>query len=107
MDFDLSQIPNKKYFTIKEVSAVCQVETHTLRYWEKEFDSIFSIQRSGNRRLYQQQDIINLIKIKNLLNEGGMTIKGAKAKLKDLGKEDSINFKIIEELKDILNIIKN
>ena len=49
----------------------------------------------------------HLIKIKNLLNEGGMTIKGAKAKLKNLGKEDSINFKIIEELKVILNIIKN
>ena len=68
MDFDLSQIPNKKYFTIKEVSKVCQVETHTLRYWEKEFDSIFSIQRSGNRRLYQQKDIINLIK--KLTNAG-------------------------------------
>ena len=105
MDFNLNQIPDKKYFTIKEVSIICEVESHTLRYWEKEFDTIFSIHRSGNRRLYQQKDIVNLIKVKNLLREEGMTIKGAKSKFKDSIVDTSLNFKIIEDLKEILKLL--
>ena len=105
MDFNLHQIANKKYFTIKEVSTICKVEPHTLRYWEKQFNTIFSIHRSGNRRLYQQKDIINLIKVKNYLKEEGMTIKGAKIKLEGSKEDTSLNFKIIEDLKDILKIL--
>ena len=49
MDFDLSEIPNKKYFSIQEVSKILDIETHTIRYWEKEFENSFSIKRIGNR----------------------------------------------------------
>ena len=76
-----------------------------MRYWEREFDTIFSIHRSGNRRLYQQKDIVNLIKVKNLLREEGMTIKGAKNKFKDSRVDTSLNFKIIEDLKEILKLL--
>ena len=67
MDFDLGKIPNKKYFSIQEVSEILDIETHTIRYWEKEFANSFSIKRIGNRRMFQQKDIINLVKFKNLL----------------------------------------
>ena len=50
MDFDLGKIPNKKYFSIQEVSEILDIETHTIRYWEKEFANSFSIKRIGNRR---------------------------------------------------------
>ena len=60
MDFDLGKIPNKKYFSIQEVSEILDIETHTIRYWEKEFANSFSIKRIGNRRMFQQRDIINM-----------------------------------------------
>ena len=105
MDFDLSEIPNKKYFSIKEVSKILEIETHTIRYWEKEFAKSFSIKRIGNRRMCQQKDIINLLKIKNLLKKEKMTVKGAQEKLKNNKKVNLVDFKIIKELKEILKIL--
>ena len=105
MDFDLGKIPNKKYFSIQEVSEILDIETHTIRYWEKEFANSFSIKRIGNRRMFQQKDIINLVKVKNLLKQEKMTIKGAREKFKNGKKIDSVDFKIIKELKQILKIL--
>ena len=105
MDFDLGEIPNKKYFSIQEVSEILDIEAHTIRYWEKEFAKSFSIKRIGNRRMFQQKDIINLVKIKNLLKQEKMTIKGAKEKFKNDKKIDLVDFKIIKELKEILKIL--
>ena len=105
MDFDLGKIPNKKYFSIQEVSEILDIETHTIRYWEKEFVNSFSIKRIGNRRMFQQKDIINLVKVKNLLKQEKMTIKGAQERLKKDKKIDSVDFKIIKELKEILKIL--
>ena len=105
MDFDLGEIPNKKYFSIQEVSEILDIEAHTIRYWEKEFAKSFSIKRIGNRRMFQQKDIINLVKIKNLLKQEKMTIKGAKEKFKNDKKIGSVDFKIIKELKEILKIL--
>ena len=105
MDFDLGKIPNKKYFSIQEVSEILDIETHTIRYWEKEFANSFSIKRIGNRRMFQQKDIINLLKIKNLLKREKMTVKGAQEKLKNNKKVNLVDFKIIKELKEILKIL--
>ena len=105
MDFDLGKIPNKKYFSIQEVSEILEIETHTIRYWEKEFTNFFSIKRIGNRRMFQQKDIINLVKVKNLLKQEKMTIKGAQERLKNDKRKDSLDFKIIKELKEILKIL--
>ena len=105
MDFDLSEIPNKKYFSIQEVSKILDIETHTIRYWEKEFENFFSIKRIGNRRMFQQKDIINLVKVKNLLKQEKMTIKGALEKFSNDKKIDSVDFKIIKELKEILKTL--
>ena len=105
MDFDLSEITNKKYFSIKEVSKILEIETHTIMYWEKEFAKSFSIKRIGNRRMFQQKDNINLVKVKNLLKQEKMTIKGAREKFKNDKKTDSVDFKIIKELKEILKIL--
>ena len=105
MDFDLSEIPNKKYFSIQEVSEILDIEAYTIRYWEKEFVNSFSIKRIGNRRMFQQKDIINLVKVKNLLKQEKMTIKGALEKFSNDKKIDSVDFKIIKELKEILKIL--
>ena len=76
-----NSIPNKRYFSIGEVSKFCDLKPHVLRYWEKEFPELSPIKRRGNRRYYRIEDI-NLIKfIKSLLYEQGYTINGAKSNL--------------------------
>ncbi len=74
-------IPNKRYFTIGEVSKICDLKTHVLRYWEQEFPQLDPIKRRGNRRYYQQKDLILVLEIKDLLQNQGYTIEGAKAKI--------------------------
>ena len=74
-------IPNKRYFTIGEVSAICGLKTHVLRYWEQEFSELEPIKRKGNRRYYQQKDLILVLQIKDLLQNQGFTIDGAKIKI--------------------------
>lgn len=78
---DLPVIPDKRYFTISEVSYLCTVKAYVLRYWEQEFPQLKPVKRRGNRRYYQQQDILLVRQIKKLLYEDGFTIEGARAQL--------------------------
>lgn len=75
------EIPNKRYFTIGEVSKISHIKTHILRYWEKEFDVLEPIKRKGNRRYYTQNDILTIFKINDLISLHGYTIEGAKQKI--------------------------
>jgi len=77
---DLPVIPDKRYFTISEVSYLCAVKAYVLRYWEQEFPQLKPIKRRG-RRYYQYQDILLVRQIKKLLYESGFTIEGARAQL--------------------------
>ncbi|HJL96229.1 MAG: MerR family transcriptional regulator [Gammaproteobacteria bacterium] len=74
---DLS-ITKKKYYSISEVSELCSVKPHTLRFWEKEFKDLSPVTRKGNRRYYQQKDLEVVKQIQKLLYDDGMTISGAK-----------------------------
>ena len=78
---DLPAIPAKRYFTIGEVSTLCGVRSYVLRYWEQEFPQLRPIKRRGNRRYYQQQDVLLVRQIKKLLYDDGFTIEGARAQL--------------------------
>jgi DNA-binding transcriptional MerR regulator len=87
---ELPQIPSKRYFTIGEVSELCAVKPHVLRYWEQEFPQLKPLKRRGNRRYYQRQDVILIRQIRSLLYEHGFTIGGARQRLSgDEAKEDS------------------
>lgn len=77
----LPDIPDKIYFTIGEVSELCDLKPHVLRYWEEEFPQLKPNKRAGNRRYYLRDDVLMVRKIKNLLYEQGFTIEGAKTKL--------------------------
>src|SRR5258707_409511 len=77
----LPAIPGKRYFTIGEVSELCGVKPHVLRYWEQEFPQLKPVKRRGNRRYYQRQDVIVIRQIRSLLYEQGFTIGGARNKL--------------------------
>lgn len=74
-------IPAKRYFTIGEVSELCGVKPHVLRYWEQEFTQLKSIKRRGNRRYYQHQEVLLIRRIRELLYEQGFTINGARSRL--------------------------
>lgn len=80
---ELPPIPGKRYFTIGEVSDLCQVKPHVLRYWEQEFPQLKPVKRRGNRRYYQRQDVIMIRQIRSLLYEQGYTIGGARLQLAD------------------------
>ncbi|GLR25790.1 MULTISPECIES: MerR family transcriptional regulator [Limnobacter] len=77
----LPPIPAKRYFTIGEVSELCGVKTHVLRYWEQEFTQLKSITRRGNRRYYQHHEVLFIRRIRELLYEHGFTISGARNRL--------------------------
>ncbi|MDC1281160.1 MerR family transcriptional regulator [Methylophilaceae bacterium] len=79
----LPLIPNKRYFAIGEVSTLCDLKPHVLRYWEQEFSQLKPTTRRGNRRYYQQAEILLIRKIRELLYFDGFTIQGAKGKLSD------------------------
>ena len=78
----LPTIPGKRYFAIGEVSELCQVKPHVLRYWEQEFPQLKPVKRRGNRRYYQRQDVLMIRQIRSLLYEQGYTIGGARQKMK-------------------------
>ena len=78
---ELPAIPGKKYFTIGEVSELCAVKPHVLRYWEQEFPQLKPVKRRGNRRYYQRYDVVMIRQIRGLLYEQGFTIGGAKQQL--------------------------
>ena len=80
---ELPEIPRKRYFAIGEVSELCQVKPHVLRYWEQEFPQLKPVKRRGNRRYYQHEDVVMVRRIRSLLYDQGFTIGGARQRLKD------------------------
>ena len=78
---NLPPIPAKRYFTIGEVSELCGVKAHVLRYWEQEFAQLKPVKRRGNRRYYQHHEVLLIRRIRELLYEQGFTINGARNKL--------------------------
>ncbi len=109
---ELPIIPTKHYFSIGEVSELCAVKPHVLRYWEQEFTQINPVKRRGNRRYYQRHDVLVIRQIRSLLYEQGYTIGGAKIHLSgDNAKDDSTKTKqlihqMISELESILELLK-
>ena len=86
---DLPPIPAKRYFTIGEVSELCGVKPHVLRYWEQEFTQLKPVKRRGNRRYYQHHEVLLIRRIRELLYEEGFTISGARNRLdSSLGQEE-------------------
>ena len=77
----LPPIPAKRYFTIGEVSELCGVKPHVLRYWEQEFTQLKPVKRRGNRRYYQHHEVLLIRRIRELLYEEGFTISGARHRL--------------------------
>ena len=83
----LPPIPAKRYFTIGEVSELCGVKPHVLRYWEQEFTQLKPVKRRGNRRYYQHHEVLLIRRIRELLYDQGFTISGARNQLDDLASE--------------------
>jgi DNA-binding transcriptional MerR regulator len=84
MTAELPAIPPKRYFTIGEVSELCGVKAHVLRYWEQEFSQLKPVKRRGNRRYYQHHEVLLIRRIRELLYERGFTISGARTQLNDV-----------------------
>ena len=109
---ELPAIPAKKYFAIGEVSELCGVKPHVLRYWEQEFTQIDPVKRRANRRSYQRQDILVIRQVRALLYEQGYTIGGARAHLEgDQPKENNgesrqLLSQMLLELEEILLFLK-
>src|SRR5512137_1706554 len=82
----LPPIPAKRYFTIGEVSELCGVKPHVLRYWEQEFTQLKPVKRRGNRRYYQHHEVLLVRRIRELLYEQGCTIRGARKRLDEGGR---------------------
>jgi DNA-binding transcriptional MerR regulator len=108
----LPPIPGKRYFTIGEVSDLCDVKPHVLRYWEQEFPQLKPVKRRGNRRYYQRQDVIIIRQIRSLLYEDGFTIGGARQKLTgeeaktDVSQSQQIIKQIRIELEEVAKILR-
>jgi DNA-binding transcriptional MerR regulator len=85
---ELPPIPAKRYFTIGEVSELCGVKPHVLRYWEQEFTQLKPVKRRGNRRYYQHHEVLLIRRIRELLYEEGFTISGARNRLDNSGQND-------------------
>ncbi|MEJ2589825.1 MAG: MerR family transcriptional regulator [Candidatus Thiodiazotropha sp.] len=111
-NIDLPAIPGKRYFTIGEVSELCQVKPHVLRYWEQEFPQLKPVKRRGNRRYYQRHDVLMIRQIRSLLYEQGFTIGGARQQLsgetakEDLQQSQQIVKQLRSELEEVLQILK-
>ena len=109
---ELPPIPGKRYFTIGEVSDLCAVKPHVLRYWEQEFPQLKPVKRRGNRRYYQRQDVLIIRQIRSLLYEDGFTIGGARQRLmgEDAKSDTSQSQQIIKqlrvELEQVLKILR-
>jgi DNA-binding transcriptional MerR regulator len=84
MEKGLPAIPAKRYFTIGEVSELCGVKPHVLRYWEQEFTQLRPMKRRGNRRYYQHREVLMIRRIRDLLYDQGFTISGARNKLQEI-----------------------
>jgi DNA-binding transcriptional MerR regulator len=109
---ELPPIPGKRYFTIGEVSELCAVKPHVLRYWEQEFPQLNPVKRRGNRRYYQRDDVLMIRQIRGLLYEQGFTIGGARLRMStDNVKDDTSQYQqlirqMIVELEDVLLVLQ-
>jgi DNA-binding transcriptional MerR regulator len=109
---ELPAIPGKRYFTIGEVSDLCAVKPHVLRYWEQEFPQLKPVKRRGNRRYYQRQDVIVIRQIRSLLYDQGFTIGGARNRLEgeealeDVTQTQQIVRQMRTELEDLLKTLR-
>jgi DNA-binding transcriptional MerR regulator len=109
---ELPPIPGKRYFTIGEVSDLCAVKPHVLRYWEQEFPQLKPVKRRGNRRYYQRQDVLIIRQIRSLLYDEGFTIGGARQRLtgdtakSDVSQSQQIIKQLRTELEDVLRILR-
>ena len=109
---ELPAIPGKRYFTIGEVSELCGVKSHVLRYWEQEFAQLKPVKRRGNRRYYQRHDVILIRQIRSLLYDQGYTIGGARQKLsgEEVNEDNNQSQQIIRqmrgELEELLTLLK-
>jgi len=109
---ELPVIPGKRYFTIGEVSELCGVKPHVLRYWEQEFPQLKPVKRRGKRRYYQRQDVLMIRQIRSLLYEQGFTIGGARQKMsgqdarEDVTQSQQIVHQVRLELEDVLQLLK-
>jgi DNA-binding transcriptional MerR regulator len=113
----LPPIPAKRYFTIGEVSELCGVKPHVLRYWEQEFSQLKPVKRRGNRRYYQHHEVLLIRRIRQLLYEEGFTISGARNRLEAVMQENGRRrsapnddakldlAQIKRELRDLLEIL--
>ncbi len=109
---ELPPIPGKRYFTIGEVSDLCAVKPHVLRYWEQEFPQLKPVKRRGNRRYYQRHDVLLIRQIRSLLYDEGFTIGGARQRLtgddakSDVTQSQQIIKQIRTELEQVLKILR-
>ncbi len=110
---ELPAIPSKRYFTIGEVSELCAVKPHVLRYWEQEFPDLKPVKRRGNRRYYQRHDVMLIRQIRSLLYEQGFTIGGARQQLsgeearEDVSQSQQVVKQLRTELEGLLKILKS
>jgi len=110
---ELPPIPGKRYFTIGEVSDLCGVKAHVLRYWEQEFSQLSPVKRRGNRRYYQRQDVLTIRQIRSLLYDQGYTIGGAKQQLESEDTKDNaaqtnqLVKQMIAELEEVLVVLNS
>lgn len=109
---ELPPIPGKRYFTIGEVSELCGVKPHVLRYWEQEFPQLKPAKRRGNRRYYQRHDVLMVRQIRSLLYDQGFTITGARQQLSgenakhDQSQTHQVLRQMRLELEDILQVLR-
>jgi len=109
---ELPTIPGKRYFTIGEVSELCGVKPHVLRYWEQEFPQLKPVKRRGNRRYYQRQDVLVIRQIRALLYDQGFTIGGARNRLEgeeareDVTQTHQLARQLRVELEELLKMIR-
>jgi len=107
------ELPDKLFFSIREVSELCAIEPHVLRYWETEFKHIRPVKKSGNRRFYRHRDVYAVLQIKHLLYDLNFTIRGAKKRLmsgdlNDIVEQQDVQTSlrmIREELQSALNLL--
>jgi DNA-binding transcriptional MerR regulator len=108
----LPPIPAKRYFTIGEVSELCGVKPHVLRYWEQEFTQLKPVKRRGNRRYYQHHEVLLIRRIRELLYEQGFTISGARARLDESAVQSKpVSVKLTpavlrRELQNVLDLLR-
>jgi len=108
---ELPEIPAKRYFTIGEVSELCDVKPHVLRYWEQEFTQLKPVKRRGNRRYYQRQDVMLIRQIRELLYEQGFTIGGARQRMAGTDtpeEKPAVNKQVVKDLiSDVEEVLKD